>query len=209
MRVIDAFGDLFFGAECPGCAAPRLGLCENCSDRLNVPPMGDNVDGRWLVWAGSYTGVLRNVILSAKERGALGMIPRLATLLTDAIVTAGNYGPITHPVLVPIPTQLSHIAQRGIDLTRALTERTARQLDGVSVRQALRFTRKPADQSELSQAERRENLIGAFTWRGRPARAPIIIIDDIYTTGATIAEAARACTAAGNTVLGAAVIARA
>jgi len=66
--------------------------------------------------------------------------------------------------------------------------------------------RSVADQSGLSTAERTANLHGAL--RATTAvRGPVLVVDDVVTTGATLVEAARALTAVGHQVAGAAVVA--
>jgi predicted amidophosphoribosyltransferase len=71
---------------------------------------------------------------------------------------------------------------------------------------ALRHTRAVRDQSELNAAQRRSNLTGALGVRPglalRLRGRECVVVDDIVTTGATAAEAARALTSAGARVVG-------
>ena len=66
--------------------------------------------------------------------------------------------------------------------------------------------RSAADQSGLSTAERAANLHGALRAAG-VVRGPVLVVDDVVTTGATLVEAARALTVGGHQVVGAAVVA--
>jgi predicted amidophosphoribosyltransferase len=77
------------------------------------------------------------------------------------------------------------------------------------VRCVLRQRRRVSDQSGLSAQRRLANLSGALVAAGRglAAAEPVLLVDDLITTGASLTEAARAVRAAGGIVLGAAVVA--
>jgi len=72
---------------------------------------------------------------------------------------------------------------------------------------ALEHRRRVADQAGLTATDRAANLTGALQARLDLHGVRVIIVDDVVTTGATLAEAARALRAAGAEVLAAAVIA--
>ncbi len=80
---------------------------------------------------------------------------------------------------------------------------------GGAVRTVLRVARAVEDQSGLSARARQDNLRCAFEVIDRPHLdgCPVIVVDDIITTGATAVEAARALRRAGADVIGVAVVA--
>ncbi|MBC6456781.1 ComF family protein [Actinomadura sp. HBU206391] len=115
--------------------------------------------------------------------------------------------------LVPVPSARAATRRRGHDPIRGITAVAVEglRLSGVPARplSVLRQVRPVADQSALTAVERAENLSGALAV-ARPGVVEgrrVIVVDDVLTTGATLAEAARSLRAAGATVAGAAVVA--
>lgn len=118
-------------------------------------------------------------------------------------------------LLVPVPSARRSVAARGHDPTRRIALAAAAELrgEGLPVRVAcvLRQRRKVADQAGLGAEGRRENMAGALEAvagsGALPGSGRVVLVDDLLTTGASLAEAARAVTAAGGRVIGAAVVA--
>jgi predicted amidophosphoribosyltransferase len=165
---------------------------------------------------------MRQLISAHKERQAWLLTPALGRRLADAAepLLRDADGPVW---LVPVPSAAAAVRSRGRDATAALAASAARRLSSrrsgrrpgqrlgtVRMVRALRPARRLADQSDLTETERHANLAGAYAVR--PSRlprspAPVIIVDDLVTTGSSLAEATRALSAAGLDVFGAAVLA--
>jgi predicted amidophosphoribosyltransferase len=161
-----------------------------------------------VVAAGEYGGALRSALLAYKERGQRALAGPLAGYLSDAVdvgsrALGGSAGP---PLLVPVPSSRSAARQRGGDHLLRLVAEVAPQ-NGLDVLPALRLAGRGRDSAGLSAAQRAVNL--AHRMRAVPVTSdrPVLIVDDIVTTGATLTEASRALQAAGWRVCGAAVIA--
>lgn len=118
-------------------------------------------------------------------------------------------------LLVPVPSARRSVGARGHDPARriALAAAGVLRADGRAARvpAVLCQRRRVTDQSGLDARQRRVNVtgaLGAVPGGGRLLVAgPVVVVDDLMTTGASLAEAARAVTAAGGLVIGAAVVA--
>jgi predicted amidophosphoribosyltransferase len=118
-------------------------------------------------------------------------------------------------LLVPIPTAPGNRRRRGADLVRDLTAAAARAATAGGawpgapprVAPALTHVRRVRDQSGLGAEARRVNIHGALSvtrrWSDRVNGRRVVLVDDIVTTGATMAEAARALAVAGALPVGA------
>lgn len=213
--------DLLLGVRCPGCDRPALLLCRECGQAIRpeprdawpqptpvllrvpmpVPPIA----------AGTNDEVLRRVLVAWKEEGRWALTPVLSHLLAASVAQLCMPG---RPVLlVPVPTSRRSKRRRGSDLIDELARSSARLLRTVGVDvhvgQALTFARRTADQAGLGSTERARNLAGAFRLRSAHglAERAVVVVDDILTTGATVAEAVRVLDAAGHRPCGVAVVA--
>ena len=118
-------------------------------------------------------------------------------------------------LLVPVPSARRAVRERGFDAGLALARAAARRLPGARAGPLLVPARRVADQSGLGAAERQQNLAGAFRVRDGlrgpsrvvPTGATVVVVDDVVTSGASLAEATRALRAGGVDVLGAATVA--
>lgn len=111
----------------------------------------------------------------------------------------GDYIRAMHPdALVPVPLHRRRKAVRGYNQAALLAEEVGRRMDIPVYHDLLVRVRNTAPQKKLNPAERQNNLKRAFNIPENDVKLKtILVFDDIYTTGATIDEAARALKAAG------------
>ena len=101
-------------------------------------------------------------------------------------------------VLVPVPMNPKKRRERGFDQSRLLAERLGRILNIPVDGESLVRNRYTRPQKELDARGRRSNLRGAFSLReGAGLPEPVLLIDDIYTTGATMDEICKTLQNAG------------
>jgi len=101
--------------------------------------------------------------------------------------------------VVPVPLHRRRLAERGFNQAALLGRPLARALGVPLVTGRLVRVRPTPPQAELAAAERRDNVRGAFALR-RPLPDRVLLVDDVRTTGATLAEAAQTLTDAGHDV---------
>lgn len=207
-------------AACAGCGRPGWVLCPDCEAGLLGAPRRHRPTPAPAHWVpthvvSDYSGTARRALTAWKEAGRRDMAARLAPALAAALAASASAlagccdaaAPIT---VVPVPASAAALRRRGEDawarVVRCAVERMPITAPRMRVVRCLRHVRQPRDQAGLSAAERRVNLTGAMACTGLPA-GPCVVVDDIVTTGATIAEAARALRAAGACHVGAAAIA--
>ncbi len=160
-----------------------------------------------------YAQPLRQLINAHKERQALALTTLLGDRLALSVLrllTEVAYEPGHPVVLVPVPSAGRAVRERGFDATAAMAGRAARRLSArhpARTRCVLEQVAGVRDQSGLDARGRQQNLAGAYRIRGRIAEGPVIVVDDLVTTGSSLAEATRCLRQAGVPVLGAATVA--
>jgi predicted amidophosphoribosyltransferase len=161
--------------------------------------------GDLAVWSAlEYAGPVARLVVAFKNAGRTGLARVLAEPFARSIAAALPVdGEGDEIIVVAIPGRRSSLRRRGYRPVPLLARRAGIRLDP-----GLRLVRQPRDQVRLGRAERAENLAFAMRATPRLRGRDVLIVDDVLTTGATVAEAARAVRAVGGVVVGAAVLAR-
>lgn len=210
MTLRDACADalaVFAPTDCCGCGAPDRSLCPACRGALAGDGPAVSTDGFGIpLWSAlDYAGVVRRVLLAYKDGGRTDAAWALALPLRHAVVAALRAaGPQPPGVeVVTIPSTRAALRQRGYHPVDLVLRRA-----GFHPSRALRAGRETADQAGLDREARFRNRQGTLV-AARPLQGRrFLLVDDILTTGATLAEARRAIEAAGGRVVAAATIAR-
>jgi ComF family protein len=155
--------------------------------------------------AGVYTGVLRDALHAFKFRGKRALARPLGRLVLEQC--GGVLGPHVD-ALVAVPLTRERERERGFNQAELLAAHLA-ATSGLPLRPRwLARCRGTRPQTELTAAERRANVARAFTASPRAAGAHVVLVDDVFTTGATVAECARTLRAAGARAVGVLAVAR-
>jgi competence protein ComFC len=97
--------------------------------------------------------------------------------------------------VVPVPLHRSRLRKRGFNQAELLAGGVAEKMKA-TVSDTLEVVRSTRDQVELSAAQRRANVAGAYSATG-PLRGKILLVDDVFTTGATMSACAASLVRAG------------
>ncbi|WP_214107614.1 ComF family protein [Acrocarpospora catenulata] len=201
--MLAALLDLLLPPRCAGCGRPGVLVCPSCTARLRGVPSPRLPEhpppGLPEVWSGAaYAGVARRLLLAHKEHGRTALAPALGACLAATLRAALT--PRSPVLLVPVPSSGAALRRRGHDPVRRMAAAAVRDLAGwpVVLAPVVRQRRRVADQAGLSAPERAANLAGAYVLAGEPPRPAVaVLVDDVVTTGATLAAAAAALRAAG------------
>ncbi len=211
-----AWLDLVFPRSCVGCGAAADLLCADCRARVRIlgPPRCEccgaptawpvsrcrECSGRAPTFltaraAVAYAGPVPALVRAWKERALRRVADLAVELVADTLERPAA------DVITYIPgdpgRQLTRAAHPAAALAHGLGERWS-----LPSERMLRRTRRVLRQTGLPLAERRRNVRGAFDADGaalRNATARIVLVDDVYTTGATVSSAAAALLRAGAT----------
>lgn len=161
-------------------------------------------------WPPGLTGVRSAVWLDDSARRAVHLLkyegwPRVAECLAEAMQPlVADRG----ATLVAVPLGTARERERGYNQAAEIARALGRAAGVAVAERALRRRRETGTQTMLTPEERRANLAGAFEPAGAAPRRPVLV-DDVFTTGATLAEAAAALLAAGAERVGGITFARA
>jgi len=218
--------DLLFPRWCVGCGREGDFICPSCLKSLprvtpplcpkcGLPQSNANLCPGCLGWQAEidgirapfrFDGVIRQAIHELKYRNLRALAGLLAQLLNDYLLS----DPVPGEVLVPVPLHPRRLRERGYNQSRLLAKELGRLAGLPVVGDNLARERHTSPQARTSTVgERRGNVADAFACRDRRLEGrPVILIDDVSTSGATLDACARALKQAGAASVWGLVLAR-
>ena len=194
------------GPHCACCDQPFASKAvtwtagHRCQPCLQRPPAYDRA---WTLYP--YTPPLQDAICAFKYRNVVGLAKPLAALMLRALPEG-----LDADVIVPVPLHSSRLRARGFNQSLLLGDRLGRHLRRpVSTTNLIR-TVATEPQTSLTRSERLRNLRRAFMVRHAEVFGgrKILLIDDVFTTGTTLNECAKALYSAGAASVSALTLAR-
>lgn len=207
MKLIELLKDIFFPrrAECMGCGS-KIGmdyneLCEECREKMAKSWVGVRMPDRELRLGGAayayrYASPAGGMVRNLKYHGVL----LLADEMSGDIARAAELLHIRDAVATYVPMHPKRQRKRGFNHSELLARKAAERLN-VECAELLRRTRNAPQQAKLSREQRLENLKDAFeavkSEQHKIKGRNILLIDDVFTTGATAKSCAEALLDAG------------
>jgi ComF family protein len=184
---------------CPCCGEPfpspvalAYSPAYRCGPCQASPPAFDHARA-----IGRYEGPLRQALHLLKYRGKLHLKRPLLQLACEHFEV--HYPEPAYDVVIPVPLHRQRLMQREFNQATVIAQGLASYLDVPLLERLLVRTRSTRPQVELSGSERRQNVRQAFAVVHAPAvkDKTVLVVDDVFTTGATLGEVARTLKAAG------------
>jgi len=211
--------DLALPATCAGCGREGEPLCAGCRPaldaRLDRPPgvplgLPSDVPAPLLQleWCASFDGPVRAALHALKYSAEQRLAGPLGAAIARRWARAGAGGDL----LVPVPVHAARARERGYDQAELLAAAAARSLD-LPALPLLERRRATTAQYQLSRDARATNVGGAFRLRDPTGSGALrgrwpVLVDDVVTTGATLAACATALLEAGALGVSAVTVAR-
>lgn len=180
---------LLLPVNCVWCQEPGAWACGSCQQRVrSAGPISATCGGMSVAAAAAYSE-LAPAIVSYKEQGITG----LRGFLVERLVATVVHHDLSNALLVPVPATGRARRQRGRDVVVELAAAAAARLQG-DWALGLAWNGRRKRQKRLTGPERQANMTAALSIRSdfpSPQR-PVILVDDVMTTGATLAAAVAA-----------------
>ncbi len=202
--------DLVFPPTCVGCGRVGMALCPECQITLTSKPVTLTDPPPPLLAVGAL-GAFDGVIQAAVHALKYDRITALADLLGALLATFLREAAWPPGTLVPVPLHPRRLQQRGFNQAALLSRAIACELGWPCHEGLLQRVRETASQVGLDHQERQANVRAAFAVT-QPAAiqgGSFLLVDDVYTTGATLHECAACLAEQGASAVRAIVVGRA
>ncbi len=209
-NIFEGLKTLIFPQICIMCGKTNDEICSSCLKKWSGSAQKIRFDSVPTFSTVAYDGEISKVVIKAKEERNRTAQNLLAQAITQSLVSLRAVIDVNQYLLVPIPSSKQAIKRRGESFLHPIMKRVIEldcqsKTDNRTVGQwaeLLSYRKKVRDQATLTSLERHENLRSAFIV-SHYLDCPVILVDDVVTTGATLKNAIDALRERKMTVLGA------
>ena len=197
-RLLNDSLDLIFPPRCANCGRVDATWCDHCAQALADLPLDVRLSCVEPLAGIASTGIHEGLLRSAVHVLKYENLPQLASPLGARLASVIRKQPWTIDRVVPVPLHFSRLALRRYNQANLIAGELAARCGLPCAPQSLQRERDTRVQVGLSRQERLDNVAGAFT--ANPAQVEglnLLVVDDVYTTGATLAACAQAALNAG------------
>lgn len=216
-KILSPLLDLIFPKECLGCKKEGCFLCENCYQNIEINPEDNCVvcekkvrvqnqicdhclrdysfDNVFVM--GKYEGVIKNLIGAIKFDYIEEISVKIAKIFAKSLDRAQLADKLNKQVIIAIPLHKKRFLERGFNQAALIAAEIAEILDMNFNTQCMKRIKNTKQQANLKKDERIENMKQAFCASFDKVPETVYLFDDVFTTGQTMNEAARALKAAG------------
>jgi len=194
--------DLLFPKFCFGCQREGTFLCQDCLSTIEIFRFHKKLKTKFLddlfVATEYKNAIVKKMILSFKYDPFVKELKKdLANLIKVHFQLLDEKFDFSDFVLIPIPLDKKRLRWRGFNQAQEIGKELANFFKIPLISDCLVKKKSTLPQAELSEKERKENLKGAFIIEKKVRGKKILLIDDVFTTGATMEEAAKTLKEAG------------
>jgi ComF family protein len=197
--------DFFFPLNCLGCDVEKTLLCESCLNTIPLSPiqrcpgcsipsqngvccprcaLNWSLDGLYVMSVYSKESLLQTAIQFMKYKNGQSLCTRFGEWLSGSDLKFSKF------MISPVPLHTSREKTRGYNQSFLIAHSLSRYTNA-PLQKLLTRARSTPPQAQLSRKNRLTNLANAFEVTTMPSSSPILLIDDVCSTGATLNECAR------------------
>jgi len=191
----------------------QKGYCIKCGEFLSSEKLiccGECLTNKrpwdYFSFYGYYRDVLRQIITEFKYRANFACLGILQDLLCKAYIKGDfEFDP---DIIIPVPIHKNRLKLRGFNQSLEISKKLSRLIGVPIERNILIRTKDTISQVGLKKSEREKNVKNVFRVIGDIKGINIVLVDDVYTSGATASECSKVLKKAGARVVSVLVVAR-
>lgn len=188
--VLDLLKDLLFPFFCIGCNKEGEWWCENCLKKVNFQPFKITTEGALDSATALFCYSEQKELAKLIHDFKYNYVEEIKTIW-KRIIFSTNLVLDPKTIVISIPLHQSRFRERGFNQAEIIGRLVAERYQLAFDCQNLKRNKVTKQQAKLTKGDRLLNVNGAFSWMNKTAPQNVLLVDDVYTTGATMGECAK------------------